>query len=638
MRPLRRTLPGWHDTGPWLLHTATPMLRNTMTLRVSLFLGCLVPLLLPALAVADPSHGLAMHGDLKYGPSATHFDYANPDAPKGGEVRLAAFGTAFDSFNPFVLKGNAADGIGRIYDTLLEASADEPFSAYGLLAETVEVPADRSWVTFNLRPEARWHDGKPVTADDVVFTFENLRSKGKPFYRAYYANIDKVERLSERSVRFSFRPGENRELPLILGQLPVLPRHFYAKRPFEAANLDIPLGSGPYTIDSFDAGRRVTYKRVANYWAAHLLVNRGRNNFDRIHYDYYRDDTVAVEAFKGGAFDFRLENSAKHWSTAYDVPAVQSGMLRKEEIAHERPAGMQGFAFNSRRKMFSDRLLRAALAYAFDFEWSNKSLFSGQYTRSRSYFENCELAATGLPSAPELALLEPHRTKLPPEVFTTEYQPPKTDGSGNLRANLKQAVDMLRQAGWHIDAKTRKLTHNESGEVLRFEILLVMPLFERIVLPFKKNLERLGIDVEVRTVDSAQYEERLEKYDFDMIVAGYPQSLSPGNEQRLYWSSAFANQPGGQNYAGVNDPVVDTLVNLVIAAPDRASLVTATRALDRVLQWGHWVIPHWHVPFDRVLYWNKFGRPSMTPAQGVQFDTWWVDPSKGSGLPSKAQR
>ncbi len=588
-------------------------------------------------AAAAPSHGLAMHGDLKYGPEARHFDYVDPDAPKGGEVRLAAFGTAFDSFNPFVIKGNAADGVGRIYDTLLETAADEPFSEYGLLAESVETPADRSWVVFHLRPQARWHDGKPVTAADVVFTFENLRAKGKPFYRAYYANVDKVEAVSERVVRFTFKPGENRELPLILGQLPVLPKHFYVDRPFDAATLDIPLGSGPYAIESFEAGRRVTYKRVTDYWGADLFVQRGRHNFDRIHYDYYRDDTVAVEAFKGGSFDLRVENSSKHWATAYDVPAVRSGQLVRAEMKHQRPAGMQGFAFNTRRTQFQDRRVRSALAYAFDFEWSNKTLFSGQYTRSRSYFENCDLAATGLPQGDELKLLEPHRAALPPEVFTTEYQPPRTDGSGNLRANLKSAVDLLAQAGWRVDSKTRKLTHAASGQAMRFEILLVMPLFERIALPFKKNLERLGIEVEVRTVDSAQYEERLKNYDFDMMVAGFPQSLSPGNEQRLFWSSAFADQPGGQNYPGVRDPVVDALVDRVIAAPDRPSLVSATHALDRVLQWGHWVIPHWYVPYDRVLYWNKFGFPSTIPAQGFQFDTWWFDTQKAAALKTSPQ-
>lgn len=585
-------------------------------------------------AGAEPvaRHGLAMHGDLKYGPDFAHLDYVDPNAPRGGEVRLAAMGTAFDSFNPFVVKGNAADGIARIYDTLLEGTADEPFSEYGLLAESVTTPADRSWVVFRLRPEARFHDGRPVTADDVIFSFESLRDKGSPFYRAYYGNVARVERLGEREVRFTFKPGENRELPLILGQLPVLPKHFYGPdRPFERATLDIPLGSGPYRLDSFEPGRRVSYRRVADYWGRDLPINRGRHNFDVIHHDYYRDDTVAIEAFKGGAFDFRLENSAKHWATAYDIPAVRDGRLRKEEIANSRPSGMQGFVFNTRRPLFADRRVRAALAWAFDFEWSNKTLFYGQYRRSRSFFENSDLAATGLPGPDELALLEPHRAALPPEVFTTEYRPPATDGSGNLRENLRRAVNLLAEAGWKIDPKTRRLTGPE-GREMRFEILLVMPLFERVVLPFKQNLERLGIAVDVRTVDSAQYESRIEDFDFDVVVGGFPQSLSPGNEQRSYWGSAFAEQPGSYNLMGIRDPVVDALIEKIIAAPDRASLVTATRALDRVLQWGHWVIPHWHVPFDRVVFWDRFGRPAVTPPLGFRFDAWWIDPARAARL------
>jgi microcin C transport system substrate-binding protein len=604
-------------------------------MRVSLFLfGSLLALTGAARgAEPAPQHGLAMHGDLKYGPDFAHFDYVDPNAPRGGEVRLAALGTAFDSFNPFVVKGDAADGILRIYDTLLESSADEPFSEYGLVAESVTVPPDRSWVIFRLRPEARFHDGKAMTADDVLFSFESLRDKGQPFYRAYYGSVASAERLDERSVKFTFKPGENRELPLILGQIPVLPKHFYGPdRPFERATLDIPLGSGPYRIDSFEAGRRVSYRRVENYWGRDLAINRGRYNFDVIHHEYFRDDTVAIEAFKGGAFDLRVENSAKHWATGYDLPAVREGMLRKEEIENDRPSGMQGFVFNTRRALFADRRVRAALAYAFDFEWSNKTLFYDQYRRSRSFFENSELAATGLPDAGELALLEPFRSQLPPEVFTTAYHPPATDGSGNLRDNLRRAVELLEQAGWKIDKQTRRLTHTGDGTVMRFEILLVVPLFERVVLPFKQNLERLGIGVEVRTVDSAQYERRIEDFDFDMVVGGFPQSLSPGNEQRSYWGSKFATQPGSQNLIGIQDPVVDALIDRVIAAPDRKSLVTASRALDRVLQWGHWVIPHWHVPFDRVLSWDKLGRPAVTPAMGFRFDAWWIDPERAKRL------
>ena len=574
-------------------------------------------------------HGIAMHGDLKYGPDFKHFDYVNPAAVKGGEVRQPAIGT-FDSFNAFIVKGNPPDGIGLVFDTLLTPSADEPFSEYGLLAEKVETPADRSWVAFTLRPEARWQDGEPVTVDDVIFTFETLRDKGNPFYRGYYKSVSNVEKTGERTVKFTFGGGSNRELPLILGQLTILAKHYWQGRDFDQTTLDKPLGSGPYAVESFEPGRYVIYKRDENYWGKDLPVNVGRNNFGTIRYDYYRDMTVALVAFKSGDYDLRVENSAKEWATSYDFPALASGLAKKEEIPNDRPAGMQGFAFNVRRPLFQDRRVRQALGYAFDFEWSNKTLFYGQYKRTRSYFDNSELAATGLPSAGEVALLEPYRSKLPPEVFTTEYNPPKTDGSGNLRDQLRGAVKLLDEAGWKIDEKTRKLTRN--GEPMHFEFLLIEPMFERVVLPFSKNLERLGIETSVRTVDAAQYQRRLDDFDFDVIVGSWPQSSSPGNEQREFWTSDFADRNGSRNLIGIKDAAVDGLVDAVIAAPDRASLVERVHALDRVLQWGFWVIPNWHIAYDRVAYWDKFGRPEITPSQGVQFDTWWIDPAKAKAL------
>lgn len=579
----------------------------------------------PGASADDPNvytgHGIAMHGELKYKAGFPHFDYVNPKAPKGGELRRASIGT-FDSFNPFIVKGNPADGLGGLYDTLLTASADEPFSEYGLLAEKVEMPEDRSSVTFTLNPKARWHDGKPVTADDVKWTFETLREKGSPFYRAYYSHVAWAEKIGERSVKFKFKPGENRELPLIVGQLPVLPKHYWADKEFDQTTLTPPLGSGPYRIDQFEPGRYVTYRRVESYWGEDLPVNVGRNNFDVLRFDYYRDSTVALEAFKAGGYDFRFEISAKDWATAYDFPAVEKGEVVKEEVKHNRPVGMQAFVFNTRRDEFKDRRVRWALAYAFDFEWTNKTLFYGQYIRTRSYFDNSELAAVGLPSKEELAILEPYRGRIPEEVFTKEYQPPKTDGSGNIRGNLRTAVKILAEAGWTVDSKTKKLTHD--GKPLRFEILLVEPLFERITLPFKKNLERLGIDVTVRTVDSAQYLRRIEDFDFDVVVSGWGQSLSPGNEQRGYWGSEYADRHGSQNLVGIKDPVIDELIEAIVAAPDRASLVTRVRALDRVLQWNHFVIPQYHIPYDRIAYWNKFGRPEITPLQGIQIDAWWI--------------
>ena len=599
-------------------------------------LALLLLLAVPAARAADtagPAHGIAMHGDLKYGPGFTHFDCVNPDAPKGGELRLYALGT-FDSFNPFIIKGNPDDGSGRIYDTLLTSSADEPFSEYGLLAESVETPPDRSWVTFRLRKEARWHDGQPVTADDVLWSYETLRSKGQPFYRAYYANVDKAEKLDERTVKFTFKPGENRELPLIMGQLTVLPKHYWASREFDATTLDPPLGSGPYRIGTFEAGRWSSYERVPDYWGKDLAVNRGRHNFDRVRYDYYQNMTVAQEALKAGAYDLRVEASSKDWATAYDAPAVRDGRLVKGEFPHARPAGMQGYAFNMRRPLFQDRRVRQAIGYALDFEWANRALFYGQYTRSRSYFGNSELAANGIPQGAELAVLEPLRDKLPPEVFAQEYQPPVTDGSGNMRENLRQAYDLLKAAGWTVDPKTKKLV-NAQGQPFEFEILLIDPAYERITLPFAKNLERLGVTARVRTVDTAQYKKRVDDFDFDMVIWAWPQTLSPGNEQRSYWSSAYADQPGNPNVVGLKDPVIDALVEQVIAAPDRANLVARVHALDRALQWGFYVVPNWYIGYDRIAYWDKFGRPEVIPAQGVQLDAWWYDPAKAAAATAK---
>lgn len=573
-------------------------------------------------AVAEPRHGLAMHGETKYGPDFKHFDYVNPNAPKGGDVKLATTGS-FDSFNGFIIKGEAAAGIGGIYDTLLVSSADEAFTEYGLLAETVETPQDRSWVQFVLRKEARWHDGKPITADDVIWTFNTLIEKGQPFYRFYYGSIERAEKIDERTVKFTFKPGENRELPLIMGQIAVLPKHYWQDRDFSKTTLKPPLGSGAYKIDSFEPGRFVKYKRVANYWGRNLPVNVGKDNFDTMRYDYYRDATVQVEAFKAGEFDYRSENASKSWATAYDFPALDKGLVIKEEIKHNRGSGMQGYIYNTRRVLFSDPKVRQALAYAFDFEWSNRNLFYSQYKRTRSYFDNSELTAKGLPGADELAILTPYRGRIPDEVFTAEYNPPRTKGDGRIRTNLKAGDALLKEAGWII--KDKKRVHSETGQVLEFEIMLVSPTLERVTLPMIKNLERLGVKARVRTVDTAQYLRRLETFDFDVITFVFGQSLSPGNEQRGYWGGEAAGQNGSRNFIGIKDPVIDELVEKLIAAPDRKSLIAHTRALDRVLQWGHYVIPHWHLDYDRLVFWNKFQRPETTPLRGVQFSTWWVN-------------
>lgn len=576
-----------------------------------------------------PQHGIAMHGDLKYGPDFKHFDYVNPNAPKGGQIRLGALG-GFDSLNPFIVKGNPAGGASFVYDTLLTSSADEAFSEYGLLAKTVRTPEDRSWVEFTLRDEARWHDGKPITADDVIFSFNTLVEKGQPFYRFYYGSVERAVKIGPKTVRFDFKPGENRELPLILGQLSVLPKHYWETREFDATTLEPPLGSGPYRVKNVDANRSIVLERVKDYWGKDLPVNIGINNFDVIEFEYYRDSQVAIEAFTGGRFDFRRENSSKAWATAYDVPAVKKGLIKLEEFDHDRPAGMQGFAYNMRRDIFKDPKVREALAYAFDFEWSNKNLFYGQYKRTRSYFENSELAATGLPSEAELKLLEPYRGEIPDEVFTKEYNPPKSDGSGNIRSNLRIGSKMLRDAGWVIKDGVR--VNEKTGKKLEFEVLLVSPLFERIVLPFAKNLEKLGVTARVRTVETAQYQRRTDTFDYDMIVGSWGQSLSPGNEQRDFWSSDAADREGSRNATGIKSEVVDALIEKVISAPDREALITACRALDRVLQWHHLVIPHFHAGYDRIAYWDKFGQPKVTPTRGTQFLTWWVVPEKAAAI------
>jgi microcin C transport system substrate-binding protein len=568
-------------------------------------------------------HGLALHGDLKYGPTFEHFDYVNKDAPKGGTVRLAAIGT-FDNLNPFILRGVSPAGIGNVFDTLVVSSADEAFSVYGLIAETVEVPPDHSWVEFTLRAEARFHDGSPITVEDVIFSLETLKTRGHPFYRSYYANVERAERTGERKVRFSFSGEENRELPLTVGQMPVLSRAYWSGREFDRTTLEPPLGSGPYRIEALDPGRAITYKRVEDYWAQDLPVNRGRFNYDRIRYDYYRDGTVALEAFKAGQYDFRQENVARDWATGYEGPALRTGLIRKEEIRHEQPTGMQGFVFNTRRPVFQDRRVREAIIHAFDFEWTNRNLFNGAYTRTTSYFSNSELASQGLPGAEELAILERYRGRIPDEVFTREYRPPVTNGSGDVRAGLRRAFALLEEAGWIVDARGRQV-HAETGEPMAFEILLVNPTFERIALPFARNLHRLGIAARVRTVDTTQYQNRLDNFEFDLTVNVFGQSLSPGNEQRDYWSSAKADVPGSQNLAGVRDPVVDELIELVISAGDRENLIHRTRALDRVLLWGHYVVPNWHVRSFRVAYWDKFGRPEVSPRYALGFETWWVD-------------
>lgn len=570
-----------------------------------------------------PQHGVAMHGEVKYPADFKHFEYVNPLAPKGGTVRRSVVSNSYDSFHPFVLKGVPAAGVSHyLYDTLTIQSEDEAFSQYGLIAEKIEMPADRSWVIFHINPKARFQDDHPITPEDVIFTFNSLIEHGAPFYKAYYGDVSKVSQVAEHQVRFDFKNSENRELPLILGQLPVLPKHYWESRDFSKSTLDIPVGSGPYKIKSFNTGRSITYERIPTYWAKDLPVNKGQYNFDEIIFEYYGDQTIALEAFKAGEYDFIVENTAKNWATAYTGDKFDNGTIIKEEVEHEQPVGMQSFIFNTRRDIFKDPKVREALSYAFDFEWTNKQLFFGQYKRTNSYFENSELASSGLPSEDELAILNTFKDQIPASVFTTVNKAPTTDGSGKVRKNLRTALKLLKEAGWSI--KNKQLVNDKTSQPFEFEILLYQKSFERIIHPFTKNLAKLGINAKIRLVDTNQYIGRVRKYDYDMFIMTLSQSNSPGNEQRDYWYSTNTNTPGTRNYIGVSDPVVDELVDMIIAAPDRESLVTRTKVLDRILLSKHLVIPQWHLPKQRIAYWKRLSHPDVFPKSGVNFDTWWT--------------
>lgn len=578
----------------------------------------------------EPVHGIAMHGDLKYGPDFEHFAYVNPDAPKGGTLSLSASGS-FDSFNPFILKGTPAAGTGSLFETLMTASLDEPFSRYPLLAKSVETPEDRSWVIFSLDPTARWHDGEPVTPEDVIFSFESLTTKGHPKYRAYYESVEGVEKLDDTRVKFIFDGKTNRELPLIMSELPILPKHHYESVPFDKTSLKPPLGSGPYKVKSFEAGRSVVYERVEDYWGADLPANRGHHNFDQLRYEYYRDREVAFEAFKAGEFDLWSENSAKRWATGFKGPQFESGRIIAEKLAITPPARMQGFVFNTRRDKFKDRRVREAIGYAFDFEWANKNLMYGQYERISSYFHgDSSLASSGLPEGEELALLEPFRDQLPPEVFTKVYEVPKTDGSGNNRQNLRTALGLLKEAGWVVEGG--QLTNQANGEKMVFELLFYDPSSERLAAPFVKNLKKLGIRASIRIVDPAQYQNRMDGFDFDMTTDLWAQSDSPGNEQRDYWGSETADRPGSRNSVGIKDPVVDALIDKIIQASTREALEIASRALDRVLLWGFYEVPHFTDNGYRTAYWNKFGIPEILPEKSPDFFAWWIDEAKLAAL------
>ena len=579
------------------------------------------------LAKTNISHAIAMHGEPKYDQNFISVEYVSNNAEKGGNIVRSAIGT-YDTFNPFTLKGTSAAGIGLLYESLTVGSSDEAFTEYGLLAKSIEWPDDRSWVTFTLRDEAKWHDGKKITSDDVVWTFNTLMEKGHPFYKYYYGDVSEVIKITENKVKFEFSTNTNKELVLIVGQLPVLPKHYWENKNFEETTLDVPIGSGPYKVKSFDAGRSITYELDMDYWGFEnniVPIKVGKDNMGSIRYDYYKDRGVEREAFKSGEIDFFSENTSKEWATGYDIDAVTEGLIKKELIPHENPQGMQAFAFNTRKDIFANKRVRKALSFAFDFEWTNKNLFYGAYKRTDSFFENSELASSGLPSQAELAYLNPYIDQLPKEIFSEEYSNPKTDGSGFIRNELQEATKLLQEAGWKLrDGKLE----NSNGEPFEFEILLVSPAFERIVLPFIDNLEKLGINASLRTIDSSQYQKRIESFDFDMVVFTFSQSLSPGNEQRNFWSSGAADTNGSRNIIGIKNNVIDLLIENLINAKDREDLITISRALDRVLLWNYYVIPQWHISAYRVLYWDMFDQPKQKPKYSLGFDTWWVNQNK----------
>jgi microcin C transport system substrate-binding protein len=584
----------------------------------------------PAPAAVTPApertYGVSLLGSPSLPADFKAFPFVDPNAPKGGEVALSSIGT-FDNFNPFIVRGTAPSDVFRVWDTLLKSNADEPEAAYGLLAGVVELPADHMSVAYELRPEARFSDGTPVTAEDVAWTFETLRTKGRPFYGQYYADITSVSVEGPRRVVFHFKSAANRELPLILGQMPVLPKHWWVGRDFDKPLTDPPLGSGAYRVGKYEFGRTLSMERVQDVWSKDLPVMRGLGNFDTRRTEYFRDSTVEMEAFKAGQVDFRVENVSKQWATGYDFPAVQKGLVKKEALPHQLPTGMQGFGMNTRRALFKDVRVRHALAMAFDFEWANANLFYGAYTRTKSYFSNSDLASSGIPEGDELALLDKYRDQLPPDLFTKPFPLPVSDGSGNNREALHGALALLEQAGWKV--RDEKLV-DANGQPFSFEILLAQPTFERVALPYVQWLARLGIEARVRTVDPAQYERLVDTYDYDMIVVGFDETESPGNEQTGYWTCDSVKPEGGWNLMGVCNPVIDDLVHQLVTAPDRAHLVVDTRALDRVLLDSWYVVPQWHLQSVWVAYWNRFGRPDKPVRTGLAFDSWWVDPVRAA--------
>lgn len=618
----------------------------------------LLAALSPSRAFAEPQHGLSAFGDLKYPKDFTHFDYVNPDAPKGGQIsQIGTAGrTTFDSFNDFILKGDPAQGLVLLFDSLMVRAFDEPDAVYGLIAKEAEVAGDKRSVTFHLRPEAKFADGSPVTANDVVFSFVTLKDKGHPRFSFALKDVVNAEAVDAQTVRYTFQGELTRDLPMEVAALPVLSKAFYSKNEFAKTSLVPPIGSGPYKIEKFKAGTFVTYQRRADYWAKDLPVNRGRYNFDRVRFEYFRDRTSELENLKSGNYDLREEFTSKDWATAYNIPAVKEGRLKKRTLKDSSPSGAQGFFINTRREKFNDVRVRKALDFAFDFEWSNKNLFYGLYRRTASFFENSDMKAVGLPSNKELTLLEPFRDQLPKAVFEAPYVPPVNDGSGNVRNNLQRALGLFKEAGWSLVQEKKKISdetcgffcrlfgggetqvttnilRNSAGETFDIEFLIYDSSFERVIAPYIKNLAAIGVQASIRRVDPAQYERRVKSFDFDIVTQRYVMRLTPGVELKNFWSSSAAGADGSFNLAGIADPVVDALIDKVMAANSRQELVTAARAIDRVLRASHYWVPHWYKAAHNVAHWDRFSWPPQKPDynRGI-ITTWWYDSDKAQAL------
>lgn len=599
---------------------------------VLLLLICL-GLSFPSFAAISESHGYAQFGTLKYPENFTHFDWVNPDAPKGGRLKLMASGS-FDTLNPYTFKGTSPIatpgffqyGVSELNETLMaggglyDLSGDEPASVYGLIAETIEYSDDQSWVVFNLRDSARFHDGHAITAYDVAFSYRLLIRDGHPRYRTDLQGVRRVDILNRHKIRFVFDKPDNTQLIMRLGELPVLPQHYWKDRDFRATTFEPPLGSGPYRISDVHPGRRIQFERVKNWWGANLAVNRGKYNFDRVEVEFYRDSTVAFEAFKVGEFDFYIEHQAKNWANGYQFPALARGEVVRAEIPHQIPTQTQALFMNSRRPLFADIRVRQALGMLLDFEWTNRALFYGAYQRSESYYPNSDFAATGRPEGGEWLLLSPFRDQLPAALFTDPFELPRTEGRGIPRDTLREALTLLKDAGWKLKPEGLR---DRNGRALQFEILLVNPRLERILQPYTGNLARIGIQAHLRTVDAAQYKQRLDQYDYDMILGTLGQSLSPGLEQWLYFHSSQVNIKGGRNYAGVTNPVIDQLLEKLIAARTREEQISAARAIDRVLLWNHYSIPNWFISNHRLAYRNRFAHVT-TPPYTLGLRAWWL--------------